>query len=150
MADHSTVPGFKVVLTAVGTLYGVLGASMLVRGHRVAMTPFGVPEATLASPHFADFFHFTFVHMVVLGVLILIIGQLVDGARRQRIAAGILFFLQAHYAYLDFRTSDSPLGNGLYQGKASIVPALIDLAVALSFAFLVFRRRREAPAVAAR
>ena len=62
-ADTVYLPGFRTACLAVGLLYALLGGSMLVRGAVTAMQPFGVPDLVLRSPHFADFFHFTFVHM---------------------------------------------------------------------------------------
>ncbi|HEU4403780.1 MAG TPA: hypothetical protein VFS43_00575 [Polyangiaceae bacterium] len=52
----------------------------------------------------------------------------------------VLCAINVYYAYLDIHTSDSPLGNGLYQGPASLAPAFVDVAVVLAFAYLGTRR----------
>lgn len=145
---HEHLPGYEVACTVVGALYVVLGGSMVVRGAKSAMQPFGVPDLVLSSPHFADLFHWVFVHMTVLGVSIVLLGRYVVQGRSQRIVARVLCVATIHYAYLDFRTSDSLLGNGLYHGPASLVPPVIDVVVVLVFAVLGFRSLRaiEAPA----
>src|SRR4051812_12610623 len=99
------IPGFKTICTVVAAIYVLLAGSMLARGARSAMTPFRVPEEVVASPYFADFFHWVFVHMVVLGILIGLLGRFVEGARAQRVVAGVLTAIELHYAYLDVRTS---------------------------------------------
>jgi hypothetical protein len=137
-----TLPGFKVTLTAVGGVFMVLGGSMVARGAAVAMAPFGVPVTTLESPHFADFFHFTFVHMVVLGVMLVMLGRFVREGRDQQVVARVLLLVQLHYTWLDLRTSDSPLGNALYQGPASLGPVVIDLLVVVAWTVLSVRRVR--------
>jgi hypothetical protein len=144
------IRGFKTICSIIGATYVLLAGSMLARGARGSMEPFKVPEAVLSSAHFADFFHFLFVHMITLGVMVGLLGWFVENGRHQRFAARVLCAINVHYAYLDFRTSDSPLGNGLYQGPASVIPALVDVAVVLAFAYLSTRRVREAvPARAA-
>jgi len=138
----SHLPGFRRACTIVGVLYLALGGSMLIRGPRQVMHPFGVPELVLSSPHFMDFFHWVFVHAIVLGVLIGLIGRFVVDGASQRFVSRVLCVVELHYLYLDLRTSDSPLGNGLYRGSASLIPPMIDLAVVLVFAFLGLRRLR--------
>jgi hypothetical protein len=141
MASDSTpiLRGFKTICSAVSVTYVLLGSSMLIRGARASMQPFGVPEVVLTSAYFADFFHFLFIHMIVIGLLIGTLGWFVQHDRQQRMAARLLCVIQLHYTYLDLRTSDSIFGNGLYRGSASITPALVDLVVTLAFAFLSVR-----------
>jgi hypothetical protein len=138
--SRSRLPGYRLLCTVVAMLYVLLGASMKLRGPHEAMGPFGVPKAVLDAPHFVDFFQFLFLHMMVIGLLIGLLGWTVQGARRQRTVARVLCGLEVLYAYMDFRTSDSPLGNGLYQGRGSLVPPLMDVALALLFAWLGTRR----------
>src|SRR5262245_61644270 len=99
----SHLPGFRRVCTIVGALYLVLGGSMVLRGPQQVMQPFGVPELVLSSPHFMDFFHWVFVHMMVLGVLIGMLGRfVVDGVSQQWVAR-VLCVVELHYLYLDLR-----------------------------------------------
>jgi hypothetical protein len=140
----SHLPGFRRACTVVGVLYLALGGSMVLRGARQVMQPFGVPELVLSSPHFADFFHWVFVHMMVLGILIGMLGRFVVDGVSQRFVARILCLAELHYLYLDLRTSDSPLGNGLYRGSATLVPPIIDAAVVVVFAVLGMRSLRPA------
>jgi hypothetical protein len=90
----------------------------------------------LSSAYFADCFHLLFVHMITLGVLIGMLGWFSAEAHQQRSAARVLCALNLHYAYLDLRTSDSPLGSALYHGAASLMPAVIDVLVLLAFGYL--------------
>lgn len=140
-SDHH-LPGFKPVFTGVALMYIVLGGSMVVRGAHASMAQFGVPEAVLSSPHFRDFFQFLFVHMMVLGLTVGMLGRFVDDGPKQRLTARIMCSIQALYTYLDVRTSDSFLGNGLYQGPGSLVPVMIDVTVMLCFAYLSVRPLR--------
>ncbi len=117
---------------------------MVARGARSSMEQFGVPESVLAAPHFQDFFQFLFVHMMVIGLLIGLLGGLIDEGAKQRLAARALFGVETLYTYLDVRTSDSPLGNGLYQGAGSLMPVLIDLLVLSCFGYLSVRPLRFA------
>lgn len=136
--------GFRATCTVVGLVYVFLGAMMKLRGAAEAMAPFGVPPEVLAAPHFVDFYQFTFLHQMVIGVLYGLLGWTVtEGLAQQRVAR-VLCGLQLVYAYFDFRTSDSPLGNGLYQGAGSLVPPLMGLTIALAFGVLAARRPRAA------
>ncbi len=139
---NTYVPGFKAVCSVVGVLFALLSGSMLLRGVETAMRPFGVPEAILRSPHYADYFHFTFVHMNVIGLLIFLLGRFVEHSRGQRVVSRTLVLVLAHYAYLDVRTSDSALGNHLYRGSATLIPPIIDVVVMLCFAWLSVRSLR--------
>jgi predicted small integral membrane protein len=138
--EQQVLPGFRVICSIVGGAYVLLGGSMVLRGARAAMQPFGVPELVLSSPHFTDFFHWVFVHMMVLGILIGMLGQWVRHGPHQQAAARVLCLIELHYTYLDLRTSDSALGSGLYQGPQSLVPPAIDVIVVLLFAYLGVRR----------
>lgn len=77
--------------------------------------------------------------MMVIGVLIGLLGWTVTLGPAQQRVARVLCGLQLVYAYFDFRTSDSPLGNGLYQGAGSLVPPLMGLTIALVFGVLAVR-----------
>jgi hypothetical protein len=132
------LPGFKASCTAVGALYVVLAGMTIAQGPRAVLQPFGLPEQVLASAHFADFFHFLFVHMCVLGLLIALLGRYVEDARSQRLIARVLCLVELHYLYLDLRTS--VWGNGLYAHPKSLVPVFIDALVLLCFAILSMKR----------
>jgi len=144
MAAPSTtiLPGYKAICTSVGVCYVLLGASMVLQGAQAAMAPFGLPASTLASPHFGDFFHWVFTHMMVLGVMIVMLARFVERGSQQRLVARIILLLELHYTYLDLRTSDSILGNSLYQGPRTLVPPFIDAMVCAAFAYLSVRRLR--------
>lgn len=86
---------------------------------------------------FADFFHWLFVHMTVIGILIGLLGRYIVDGRHQQLVARVLFVVQAHYAYLDFRTS--MLGSGLYPGPRSLVPLSIGVLMLLAFGYLSVR-----------
>ena len=54
-------------------------------------------------------------------------------------------YSKLYYAFLDVRSSDTFLGNGLYQGPRSVIPALIGVGLTILFAHLSFcRAAREA------
>jgi len=149
MANSSShVPGFRPICLSIGALYVVLASTMLVGGVG-QMAQFGVPEATLASPHFADHHHWVFVHMAVIGVLIALLGRYVESEPSQRVVARVLCAVELHYLYLDLRTS-TPFGTGLYAGRAWVLPVSVDVLVVLAFLYLGFgrRRRRVRPAAA--
>ena len=142
------IPGYKTICTVVGALYVLLGASMVARGAVAVMSQFQVPDVVLGSPQFQDFFHWVFVHMMVLGLMIAMLGRFVEDGRAQRVVAGMLVLVELHYTYLDVRTSDSALGSGLYKGSGSLVPPIIDVLVTLAFAYLAVRGPRKATASA--
>jgi hypothetical protein len=130
------LPGYRLLCTVVGVLYALLGASMKLRGPDAAMAGFGVPAEVLAAPHFTDFFQFLFLHMMVIGLLVGVLGWQVTGAGRQRAVARLLCAVELLYAAFDLRTADWALGSRLYQGAGSLVPPLLDLALAVAFGWL--------------
>jgi hypothetical protein len=121
----------------VSVLYVLLAFSTLMQGPEAVLGPFQFPAAILESPHFGDFFHWVFVHMATIGILIGLLGRLVREPRDQRVVALVLVALELHYTYLDWRTST--LGSGLYPGPRSLVPFSIDVLVTLGFAWFAFR-----------
>lgn len=131
MENKAELRGFKAVFTGVSLLYMVLGLGNVLQGPRPILEPFGVPEATLSSPFFGDFYHWLFVHMITIGLLIGLLGRLVESPRHQRTAARVICLLELHYTYLDTRTS--VLGNRLYNHPKSLVLVAIDVAVLLAF-----------------
>jgi hypothetical protein len=132
------LPGFEASFLTTGVLYVLMGGSILVRGTRASMAPFGVPEATLASPHYDDAIFWVYSHMVVLGVLMAVVGLTAEGDRLKLWFSRALFAAHVYYTVLDVRASDSVLGTALYQGPASIFPAVVGFVVTVLLAHLSF------------
>jgi hypothetical protein len=133
MSCTHRLPGFRAACLVAGAVYVLAGGSVLVRGGAASMAEFGVPAATLASPHYADAIWWVYVHMIVLGLVIGAVGRYGQGARLQRGFSRLMLAAHAYYLYMDVRSSDTALGTGLYQGPTSIVPAIIGLGVLLLF-----------------
>jgi hypothetical protein len=132
------LPRFRSTCLGIGVLFVLLAASELAQGVPKSLAGFGVPAVVLASPHYQDAMVWVFTHMLVLGLIIGVVGYFAEGARTQRAFARVLLLSIAVFTVFDFRTSDSLLGNGLYAGPRSLVPAVIDLIVLLLFAHLSF------------
>ena len=132
------LPGFKASCLTIGGLNLFLAGGLLARGIPAAMAPFGVPPQILASPHYLDAMHWTYAHMCVLALIIGALGLWAQEARLRRNMARLLFCAHLYYTWLDFRSSDSFVGTGLYQGSASLIPAFISLFVTLVFLHLGF------------
>lgn len=124
---------FKTTCTLVGVLFVFLSLSLFMKGLMRSMAEFKVPESILNSPHYYDALFWVYVHMISLGILIVLLGVSVTDTGKQKWITLILFGITAFYAYLDFRSSDSILGNGLYRGESSLAPAIIGLFVNLLF-----------------
>jgi hypothetical protein len=133
MSCKHHMPGFRSACLITGVTYVLLGASVLARGGAASLAEFGVPAVTLTSPHYADAIWWVYVHMIVLGLVLGVVGRFAEGERFQRWFARLMLAAHAYYLFMDVRTSDTALGNGLYQGPMSIVPALIGLCVLLLF-----------------
>lgn len=133
MSCTHRLPGFRTACLLTSAIYVLLGASVLARGGAAAMAEHAVPPATLASPHYADAIWWVYVHMIVIGLVTGVVGWYAEGARLRRAFARMMLVAHAYYLFLDVRSSDTALGNGLYQGPASIIPAVIVLFVLLLF-----------------
>jgi len=92
-----------------------------------AMAEYGVPAATLASPHYADAMFWVFLHMTMIGLAIGVVGWFAEGVRMQRAFARLMLAGIVVYTYLDVRSADWALGSGLYQGRGSLGPVLVDV-----------------------
>jgi hypothetical protein len=138
------LPGFRATCLGIGGLFVLLAGSQLLRGVPAAMDGFGVPDVVLASPHYQDAMTWVFVHMLVLGLTIGVVGHFAETPRTRLAFARFMVAAIALYTVLDLRTSDSALGNGLYAGPRSLVPPVIDVVVLLLFAHLAFCKSASA------
>jgi hypothetical protein len=136
---NSLFPNFKRTFLIVGYTFILLPISLFTKGLMVSMAQFEVPEFILKSAHYYDAMLWVYVHMMVIGLLILIIGYSVDDLNKQKWIAALLFIVTGFYFYLDFRSADWALGNALYKGESSIIPAIIGLIVNLLFLQLTLR-----------
>ena len=117
----------------------ILPLSLFTKGLMVSMAEFNVPEIILDSAHYYDALLWVYVHMMVIGLLILIIGYSVNDLNKQKWIAALFFMVTAFYVYLDFRSADWSFGNALYKAESSIIPAIIGLMVNLLFFQLTIR-----------
>ncbi|MFY8108412.1 MAG: hypothetical protein ACOVO9_05440 [Bacteroidia bacterium] len=109
-----------------------------------SMSEFEVPEQVLNSPHYFDAIFWVYVHMIVIGLLIILLGISVTDLNKQKWISSILFLATSFYTYLDFKTADWSYGNALYKGESSLAPAIIGLLVNLVFMILtvvLFKRK---------
>ena len=130
------LPGFRATCLTVGGLHVALAGMLLLRGVRPSMAQFAVPDAILDSPHYNDAIFWVYSHQIVIGLILGVLGLRAEDGRLKLWMARLLFAAHAYYAYLDLRASDSPLGTGLYQGPASLIPAAVGLVMMLLFAHL--------------
>lgn len=137
------LPGFKWTYMIIGLLFILLPMSLFIKGLMPSMAEFQIPESTLDSPHYYDAILWVYVHMTVIGALIFIIGYSVDDLGKQKWITVFLLLITIFYTYLDFRSSDSSVGNALYKGTSSIVPGLIGLFVNFLFLQLAIRMFRK-------
>jgi hypothetical protein len=133
------LPNFKRTFLIVGYTFTLLPFSLFSRGLMKSMAEFKVPELILNSSHYFDAILWVYVHMTVIGLLIITIGYSVNDLNKQKWIATFLFLVTAFYVYLDFRSADWIYGNALYKGESSIIPAIIGLFVNLLFFQLMIR-----------
>lgn len=124
---------FKATCLFVGGLDIFLAGGLFVQGLMKSMSDYNVPPEILASLHYYDAIFWVYTHMIVIGLLIGCVGLYAENFKLKKRLSILLFFVHLFYTYLDFRSSDSFLGNGLYQGTASIFPAIISLIITLLF-----------------
>lgn len=132
---------FKPVFTAIGVTYVILASSMLLRGVAV-LRDFAVPDVIVASPVMNDFFTFFYQLMAVYGVLMVLFAQVTRGDA-QRYVAAAFFALNVLATLRDLSTSDSPYGNRLYRGEATMVFVYLDALFATLFAAVALSRARS-------
>jgi len=141
----SFLPNFKRTCLIVGYTFMLLPISLFAKGLMASMAEFKVPEIVLDSAHYYDAMLWVYVHMMVLGLLIVTIGYSVHDFNKQKWIAALLFVVTAFYVYLDFRSADWVLGNGLYKGESSLIPGFIGLVVNLLFFQLALRFFASSP-----
>ncbi|MEM6273578.1 MAG: hypothetical protein AAF998_29505, partial [Bacteroidota bacterium] len=107
------LPGFKATYLISGGLFVFLAASLFAQGIPEFMSQFNVPQSTLDSPHYLDAMLWTYSHMIILGLITILMGLLAQGAKLKVWMSRLLLIANAYYMVLDFRSSDSALGNGL-------------------------------------
>lgn len=134
---------FRTTCLIVGTLDILLAGSMFAKGVMRGMAEFKVPSQQLNSPHYADAMSWVFLHMSMIGVLIITISVLAENPVKKVWAARVLVLMHCVYAFLDVRTSDNYFGNALYQGPGSVIPVFIDLLYILLFLRLSFLKKAE-------
>jgi len=133
------LPGFKATYLIAGALFILPATSLFLQGIPEFMVQFNVPQETLDSPHYLDAMLWTYSHMIILGLVMILMGLFAEGDRFKVWMSRLLLLANVYYTVLDFRSSDSSLGNGLYQGEASLLPAFMALGVTLLFLQLVVR-----------
>jgi len=105
------------------------------------MADYGVPEPTLGSPHYVDAINWVYLHTLVLGVVVGLVGWFAREPDLKLWFSRAILAAHVVYATLDF--GHSSLGNGLYEGAASIIPGIMALSFALLFVGPSIRREQE-------
>lgn len=116
---------------------------MLIRGIQEGMAEFNIPEIILASAHYQDAMFWVFLHMSMIGILIILIGILAENPQKKIWTARVLVLMHCVYLFLDVRTSDNYFGNGLYQGPGSLLPVFVDVFYILLFLRLSFAKTAD-------
>lgn len=133
------LPNFKTTCIIVGSILILLSISIFGQGILTMMADYGVPNEVLGSPHYEDAISWVYLHTAVIGILIILFGISVPKGKMQKWIALVLFLVNSVYTLLDFMHSDSSLGNGLYKGEASVIPAFTSLLITLLFLQLAVR-----------
>jgi hypothetical protein len=134
---------FKKICVFVGSLVTLLAASLFLKGLMPSMAEFLVPPETISSPHYFDAIFWVYLHMIIIGILIILIGFAVTDLKMQKLISLFLFIANLIYTYLDFAHSDSAVGNGLYKGSASLFPAFTALFITVLFLQLTITLHRK-------
>jgi hypothetical protein len=97
-----------------------------------------------------DFFSFFYQLMAYVGALMVLLGWVTREGRAQIVVSAAVSLANVGFGLRDLVTSDSPFGNHLYRGDATMVFVLIDFAIAASFGALAivgwWRSRRATDA----
>ena len=137
---------YKSTLISTGILFILLSLSLFTKGLMKSMKQFQVPENLLNSPHYYDSILWVYIHMIVIGILIILLGILVSLKSQQKWVSLLLLILTSIYTFLDFRTSDSFIGNSLYKGAESTIPGFISLTINFAFLLLFIQLCRKTSA----
>ena len=130
---------FRVTFISVGGVEVFFGVLSLIQGPKQLMSQFGIPEHVVNSPHYVDAMTWVVLHMTVLGTTLLTLGMLANEQRLQKSLTCIFLMFHFVYAFLDVRSSDNPLGTALYEGNASLIPAIMSSTFFLLFLNLALR-----------
>ena len=130
---------FRVTFISVGGVEVFFGVLSLIQGPKQLMSQFGIPEHVVNSPHYVDAMTWVVLHMTVLGTTLLTLGTLANEQRLQKSLTCIFLMFHFVYAFLDVRSSDNPLGTALYEGNASLIPAIMSSTFFLLFLNLALR-----------
>jgi Na+-transporting methylmalonyl-CoA/oxaloacetate decarboxylase gamma subunit len=139
--------GFKYTFACVGIVFMFLSFSLYAKGFMESMAIYQVPAPILTSEHYYDAIVWVYTHMFFIGVILVAMGFSVTEMEKQKWVALLITFITAVYTFLDFRTSDSALGNGLYKGEGSVFPAFISAVTCLLFlrvCILLFKGDKKA------
>lgn len=129
---------FKKHLRIIGSVLSLLSISLFIKGILHVMSEYGVPSNVLQNAYYIDAITWVYTHMLVVGILILCIGYGIKEIKIQKWVSLTLFIIITLYCIMDFAHSDSVLGNSLYKGPQSIIPAIISLIISLSLLRLTF------------
>jgi len=135
------MPNFRWACLVAGCLYILIGASILIQGV-AAMEPFGVPAETLASPHYADAITWVYLHQTVVGGMLVVAGWKAKDPGFKLWFARVALVAHGAYAALDFGHSE-PVGNGLYEGPASVAPGILVAIMLVLFIRPALREERD-------
>lgn len=140
--EQPPLRGFKTTFTVVGAVYALMAGSWVVTGPRVLLE-FGVSESLVAEPVLVDFFDFFYQLMAYVGVLTIVCGHIARERKTQTFAAAV--FCAANFLFMlrDMSTSDSAMGNSLYEGDKTLVFVFVDLTLVLIFGSFVVRGLRR-------
>lgn len=136
---NKILPGYRITYIIAGFTLIFMSFSLFIKGLIKSMAEFNVPKKVLLSPHYYDAIFWVYLHMLVIGVLIILLGYGVKERSKQTGITFILFLINCFYTFIDIRSSDSPLGNSLYKGEASIIPAVLSFIITLLFLQLFIR-----------
>lgn len=130
---------FRRTFVTVGAIEVFFGCSSMLRGVQTLMAGTGVPDAVLNSAHYQDAMFWVMLHMTFIGIICLTVGLLASELRLQVGLSRVFVLFHAVYAFLDLRSSESPLGTALYHGPKSIVIPIISGILFLSMLHLAVR-----------